>query len=99
MKYSEIPVHRPWLAIALIAIISGLSFHGSQSERGDRTIKSARAKSDYEFSKKVSREFGPDGSEILILITHNSDKGDLFEMGTAESYKGLLKAIRKIRKN
>ena len=96
MKFSEIPVHRPWLVIALIAIISGLSFYGNQSERGERTIKSARAKTDYEFSKKVSREFGPDGSEILILITHNNDKGDLFEKGTAESYKGLLKAIRKI---
>ena len=96
MKFSEIPVHRPWLAIALLAIISGFSFYGNLSERGDRNIKSSRAKTDYEFTKKVSREFGPDGSEVLILITHKNDNGDLFEKGTANSYKNLLKAIRKI---
>ncbi|RZO18750.1 MAG: hypothetical protein EVB09_01045 [Verrucomicrobiaceae bacterium] len=96
MKFSEIPVHRPWLAIALFAIISGLSFYGNLSERGDRNLKSARAKTDYEFTKKVSREFGPDGSDVLILITHKNDNGDLFDKGTANSYKNLLKAVRKI---
>ena len=96
MKFSEISVHRPWLAIALFAIICGLSFYGNLSERGDRNLKSARAKTDYEFTKKVSREFGPDGSDVLILITHKNDNGDLFEKGTANSYKNLLKAVRKI---
>ena len=96
MKFSEIPVQRPWLAIALFAVISSFAFYGNLSERGDRKIKSGSAKSDYEFSKKVTREFGPDGSEVLILVTHKDDHGDLFEKGTAQSYKNLLKAIRKI---
>ena len=96
MKFSEIPVQRPWLAIALIAVISSFAFYGNLSERGDRKIKSARAKSDYEFAKKVTREFGPDGSEVLILVTHKDDHGDLFEKGTAQLYKNLLKAVRKI---
>ncbi|MDC0201251.1 MMPL family transporter, partial [Verrucomicrobia bacterium] len=96
MKFSEISVHRPWLAIALFAIICGLSFYGNLSERGDRNNKSARTKTDYEFTKKVSREFGPDGSDVLILITHKNDNGDLFEKGTANSYKSLLKTVRKI---
>ena len=96
MKFSEIPVHRPWLAIALFAVISGFSFYGNLSERGDRNIKNSRTKTDYEFNKKVTREFGPDGSEVLILITHRDDNGDLFEKGTAQSYKNLLKAVRKI---
>ena len=77
-------------------MISSFAFYGNLSERGDRKIKSARAKSDYEFAKKVTREFGPDGSEVLILVTHKDDHGDLFEKGTAQSYKNLLKAVRKI---
>ena len=96
MKFSEIPVQRPWLAIALFAVISSFAFYGNLSERGDRKIKSGSAKSDYEFAKKVTREFGPDGSEVLILVTHKDDHGDLFEKGTAQSYKNLLKAVRKI---
>ena len=96
MKFSEIPVQRPWLAIALFAVISSFAFYGNLSERGDRKIKSSRAKSDYEFANKVTREFGPDGSEVLILVTHKDDHGDLFEKGTAQSYKNLLKAVRKI---
>ena len=36
-----------------------------------------------------------DGSEILLLINHEEQNGDLFDEGTSESYKKLLKRIKK----
>ena len=96
MKLSGISIQYPWLAIFLFAIISAFSIFGSNTEKENRKIKSGRAKADYEFTKAVSREFGPDGSEIILLINHKEKNGDLFEKGTSESYKKLIKRIKKI---
>lgn len=96
MKVFNTSIHHPLLAIFLFATISVFSFFGSISDRENRKIRSGKVKADYEFSKKVSREFGPDGSEVLLLVTHNENDGDLFAKGTSESYKKLLKKIRKI---
>ena len=96
MNLYGISIQHPRLAIILFATITIFSIFGSISESENRTIKSSRAKSDYEFTKKVNREFGPDGSEILLLINHEEQNGDLFDEGTSESYKKLLKRIQKI---
>ena len=96
MKLSGISIQYPWLAILLFATISAFSIFGSNSEKENRKIKSGRAKADYEFTKAVSREFGPDGSEIILLINHKEKNGDLFEKGASESYKKLIKRIKKI---
>ena len=96
MNLYGISIQHPRLAIILFATITIFSIIGSISESENRTIKSSRAKSDYEFTKKVNREFGPDGSEILLLINHEEQNGDLFDEGTSESYKKLLKRIKKI---
>ena len=96
MNLYGISIQHPRLAIILFATITIFSIFGSISESENRTIKSSRAKSDYEFTKKVNREFGPDGSEILLLINHEEQNGDLFDEGTSESYTKLLKRIKKI---
>lgn len=96
MKLSGISIQYPWLAILLFATISAFSIFGSNSEKENRKIKSGRAKADYEFTKAVSREFGPDGSEIILLINHKEKNGDLFEKEASESYKKLIKRIKRI---
>jgi predicted RND superfamily exporter protein len=93
MILSELPVRRPWLALAVITLISAIAIFGATREREHRDKSNPAPKSDQALNQRIQEKFGADGSEVLLLIDCPRG-GNLFDPEAAAAFKDLLRRVR-----
>jgi hypothetical protein len=93
MSLFQLPANRPWTTLCAIALISAVAALGATRERQPRTEKNPLPESGREFSEHINKNFGSDGSDILLLIDCPLG-GDLFDPVATLAFKDLLKRVR-----
>ena len=81
------------VAIFLIGALSTLAIWGFNQERTHRSVGSPRAKADHEFNQDVIKDFGSDGSDVLLLVDVQG-RGDLFDPEPARALMTILRQVR-----
>lgn len=82
------------LHLALIALLTAFAIWGFTQERAMRTFASPRAEAAKQVSQGVARDFGDDGSSLVLLVDHLGQRGDLFEPQAARALRKILAAVR-----
>ena len=93
MSLFQLPANRPWAAISGIVLISAIAVLGATRERTERKKTNPAPKSDREFREQINKNFGSDGSDILLLIDCPRG-GDLFDPDATLAFKNLLERVR-----
>jgi predicted RND superfamily exporter protein len=90
---ADLTVRRPKLALLLIGVMSAIAIWGMTKDLAHRPIGSPIAKAEREFSDGVFRDFGSDGSEVLLLVDVQG-RGDLFDREPARAFGEILEIVR-----
>lgn len=90
------PVRHPFYSLLIIIAISSIALWGNTKERDRPGISSPKAKSDRELTKNTEKEFGPDGSEILLIVDCTDPDADLYDIKQVEGLTYFLKKLRKL---
>ncbi len=93
MSLFQLPANRPWAAICGIVLISAIAVLGATQERTERKKTNPAPKSDRNFREQINKNFGSDGSDILLLIDCPRG-GDLFDPDATLAFKILLERVR-----
>ena len=84
------PVRHPFYSLLIIIAISSIALWGNTKERDRPGISSPKAKSDRELTKNTEKEFGPDGSEILLIVDCTDPDADLYDKQESKNIYSLF---------
>ena len=93
MSLFQFPAHRPWTTICFIAVISAIAALGTTRDRAERVSGSTASRPGHEFSDYINKNFGSNGSNVLLLVDCPGD-GDLFSPAASMAFKDLLQRVQ-----
>ena len=93
MSVFQFPAHRPWTTISFITVISAIAALGTTRDRAERVSGSTASRPGHEFSNYINKNFGSDGSNVLLLVDCPGG-GDLFSPAASIAFKDLLQRVQ-----
>ena len=95
MSLFQFPANRPWSTIGAIALISAVAALGATRKRAERVNANPASGSGHEFSEYINKNFGSDGSNVLLLVDRPAG-GDLFTPASSIAFKELLQRVQAV---